>query len=209
VADRPTLWLIAGPDGVGKTTYARRYLRAVAGTERFVNLDEIARGFSPLTPTPDAEDIKLRFGVAKQVLASPDEVVEVPGLGDRGPRQVKRQALGAVIEPRVEELFGLVQQVIRESGYEDLLSSGVVLTGGSSMMPGMVELAEDVFLKPVRVAVPEYDGSLADVMRSPRFATVMGLLGEARMQRLRGRKFTQQSGSFKAILARMKEWFTQ
>jgi cell division protein FtsA len=161
------------------------------------------------TPTPDAEDIKLRFGVAKQVLASPDEVVEVPGLGDRGPRQVKRQALGAVIEPRVEELFGLVQQVIRESGYEDLLSSGVVLTGGSSMMPGMVELAEDVFLKPVRVAVPEYDGSLADVMRSPRFATVMGLLGEARMQRLRGRKFTQQSGSFKAILARMKEWFTQ
>jgi cell division protein FtsA len=161
------------------------------------------------TPTPDAEDIKLRFGVAKQVLASPDEVVEVPGLGDRGPRQVKRQALGAVIEPRVEELFGLVQQVIRESGYEDLLSSGVVITGGSSMMPGMVELAEDVFLKPVRVAVPEYDGSLADVMRSPRFATVMGLLGEARMQRLRGRKFTQQSGSFKAILARMKEWFTQ
>ena len=99
--------------------------------------------------------------------------------------------------------------MIRESGYEDLLSSGVVLTGGSSMMPGMVELAEDVFLKPVRVAVPEYDGSLADVMRSPRFATVMGLLGEARMQRLRGRKFTQTSGSFKAILARMKEWFTQ
>jgi cell division protein FtsA len=149
----------------------------------------------------------LRFGIAKQVLADPDETVEVPGLGDRGPRQVKRQALGAVIEPRAEELFGLVQQVIRESGYEDLLSSGVVLTGGTSMLPGMVELAEDVFLKPVRVAVPDYDGSLADVMRNPRFSTVMGLLGEARMQRLRGRKVTQQGGSFKAILARMKEWF--
>jgi cell division protein FtsA len=159
------------------------------------------------TPTPDAEDIKLRFGIAKQVLADPDETVEVPGLGDRGPRQVKRQALGAVIEPRAEELFGLVQQVIRESGYEDLLSSGVVLTGGTSMLPGMVELAEDVFLKPVRMAVPDYDGSLADVMRNPRFSTVMGLLGEARMQRLRGRKVTQQGGSFKAILARMKEWF--
>jgi cell division protein FtsA len=161
------------------------------------------------TPTADAEDIKLMYGYAKQVLASPTEMIEVPGLGDRGPRSLSKQALAAVIEPRVEELFGLVQQVIRESGYEDLLSSGVVLTGGSSMMPGMVELAEDVFLKPVRVAVPDYDGSLADVMRSPRFATVMGLLGEARMQRLRGRKFTQQSGSFKAILARMKEWFTQ
>ena len=149
----------------------------------------------------------MRFGIAKQVLADPEETVEVTGLGDRGPRQVKRQALGAVIEPRAEELFGLVQQVIRESGYEDLLSSGVVLTGGTAMLPGMVELAEDVFLKPVRVAVPDYDGSLADVMRNPRFSTVMGLLGEARMQRLRGRKVTQQSGSFKAILARMKEWF--
>ena len=159
------------------------------------------------TPTPDADDIKLRFGLAKQVLASPEESVEVPGLGDRGPRQVKRQALGAVIEPRVEELFGLVQQVIRESGYEDLLSSGVVLTGGTSLLPGMVELAEDVFLKPVRVAVPDYDGSLADVMRNPRFSTVMGLLSEARMQRLRGRKVAQQSGSFKGVLARMREWF--
>lgn len=159
------------------------------------------------TPTPDAEEIKLRFGVAKQVLARPDDMLEVPGLGDRGPRLVNRQALGAVIEPRVEELFGLVQQVIRDSGYEELLASGIVLTGGTSLMPGIVELAEDVFLKPVRVAVPEYEGGLADVMRSPRFSTVMGLLGEARVQRLRGRKVAQQNGSFKRVLARMKEWF--
>lgn len=159
------------------------------------------------TPTPDAEEIKLRYGVAKQVLASPDENVEVPGLGDRGPRLVKRQALGAVIEPRVEELFTLVQQVVRDSGYEDLLASGVVLTGGTALLPGIVELAEDVFLKPVRVAVPDYDGSLADVMRSPRFSTVMGLLAEARAQRLRGRKVAQQTGSFRQLLARMKEWF--
>ena len=159
------------------------------------------------TPTPDAEEIKLRFGIAKQVLASPDDVVEVPGLGDRGPRMVNRQALGAVIEPRVEELFALVQQVVRDSGYEDLLASGIVLTGGSSMLPGIVELAEDVFLKPVRMAVPDYQGGLADVMRSPRFSTVMGLLGEARLQRLRGRKVAQQNGSFKRVLARMKEWF--
>ena len=159
------------------------------------------------TPTPDAEDIKLRYGIAKQVLANPADMVEVPGLGDRSPRLVNRQALGAVIEPRVEELFGLVQQVIRDSGYEDLLASGIVLTGGSSLLPGMVELAEDVFLKPVRVATPDYSGGLADVMRNPRFSTVMGLLGEARLQRLRGRKVAQQDGSFKRVLARMKDWF--
>ena len=155
----------------------------------------------------DAEEIKLRYAWPSRVLARPDEAVEVPGLGDRGPRQVKRQALGAVIEPRVEELFTLIQQVVRDSGYEDLLASGVVLTSGSAQMPGMIELAEDVFLKPVRVAVPEYEGSLADVMRNPRFSTVMGLLQEARMQRLRGRKVAAQTGNFKTLLARMKEWF--
>jgi cell division protein FtsA len=159
------------------------------------------------TPRPDAEDIKLRFGIAKQVLANPADMLEVPGLGDRGPRLVNRQALGAVIEPRVEELFGLVQQVIRDSGYEDLLASGIVLTGGTASLPGIVELAEDVFLKPVRVATPDYNAGLADVMRNPRFSTVMGLLGEARLQRLRGRKVTQQDGSFKRVLGRMKEWF--
>jgi len=159
------------------------------------------------TPTPDAEDIKLRHGIAKQALADPEETIEVPGLGDRPPRQVKRQALAAVVEPRVEELFTLVQQRVRESGYEDLLASGIVLTGGASMMPGMAELAEDVFLKPVRVATPFYEGSLTDVMRSPRFSTVMGLLMEARVQHARGRKVAQQTGSLRTLLARMKEWF--
>lgn len=159
------------------------------------------------TPTQDAEEIKLRHGIAKQVLADPDEYIEVPGLGDRPNRQVKRQALGAVIEPRVEEIFAFVQNAVRESGYEDVLSSGVVLTGGTSLMPGIVELAEDVFLKPVRVAVPAYEGSLADVMHNPRFSTVVGLLTEARIQRARGRKVAQQKGTFKTLLARMKEWF--
>jgi cell division protein FtsA len=159
------------------------------------------------TPTPDAEEIKLRHGLAKQVLADPNDRIEVPGIGDRGPRALSRQALAAVIEPRVEELFALVQQVIRESGYEELLSSGVVITGGTSLMPGMAELGEDVFLKPVRVGVPEYSGGLADVVRTPRYATALGLLEEARTQRLRGRKVAEQSGSFKETLRRMKEWF--
>jgi cell division protein FtsA len=107
------------------------------------------------TPTPDAEEIKVRFGIAKQVLADPSARIEVPGIGDRGPRQLSRQALAAVIEPRVEELFSLVQQAIRESGYEELLSSGVVITGGTSQLPGMTELGEDIFLKPVRSVCPD------------------------------------------------------
>ena len=159
------------------------------------------------TPTPEADEIKLRFGIARQVLADPNSRIEVPGLGDRGPRQLSRQALAAVIEPRVEELYSLTHQVIRESGYEELLSSGMVITGGSSLMPGMVELAEDVFLKPVRVGLPAYTGGLADVVRNPRFATAVGLLEEARLQRARGRKVAEQSGSFKETLRRMKDWF--
>jgi cell division protein FtsA len=159
------------------------------------------------TPTPEADEIKLRFGIAKQVLADPNEKIEVPGLGDRAPRTLSRQALAAVIEPRIEELFSLVHQVVRESGYEELLSSGVVLTGGTSLLPGMVELAEDIFLKPVRIGMPAYTGGLADVVRSPRYSTAVGLLEEARLQRLRGRKVAEQSGSFKETLRRMKEWF--
>lgn len=159
------------------------------------------------TPTAEAEEIKLRYGVAKQVLADPNETLEVPGLGDRGPRTLSRQALAAVIEPRVEELFALVHQVVRESGYEEVLSSGLVLTGGSAMMPGMVELAEDIFLKPARLGVPEYSGQLADVVRSPRYSTVLGLLLEAKKQYLRGHIVTRQDGSVKAVWQRMKEWF--
>ena len=159
------------------------------------------------TPTAEAEEIKLRYGVAKQVMADPGEALEVPGLGDRGPRTLSRQALAAVIEPRVEELFALVHQVVRESGYEEVLSSGIVLTGGTAMMPGMIELAEDIFLKPARLGVPEYSGQLADVVRSPRYSTVLGLLLEAKKQYLRGHVVTRQDGSVKAIWQRMKEWF--
>lgn len=158
------------------------------------------------TPTPDAEDIKISYGICKQVLADPNDMIEVPGLGERGPRTMSRQALSAVIEPRVEELFSIVHQVVRESGYEELLSSGVVLTGGSSLMPGMTELAEDIFLKPVRIGVPEYSGGLADVVRNPRYSTVMSLLQESRTQRLRGRKVATQSGSFKQTFQKMKDW---
>ena len=159
------------------------------------------------TPMPDAEEIKLRYGLAREANASPEELIEVTGLGDRPNRQVKRHELGAVIEPRVEELFQLVQHSLKESGYENLLASGVVITGGSALLPGIVELAEEVFSKQVRVAMPIYHGSLADMMRNPRFSTAMGLLSQARNEHGRGRKVAQQKGRVQTLISRAKEWF--
>jgi cell division protein FtsA len=159
------------------------------------------------TPTKDAEEIKVDSGVAKQLLADPQDQVEVPGLGDRPPRMLSRQALAGVIEPRIEEIFNLVHQAIRDSGYEELLGSGIVLTGGAAVMPGMVELGEDIFLKPVRKGLPLYGGALGDIVASPRSATVMGLLEEARLARARGHKAAQQAGSVKNLVGRAKDWF--
>ena len=159
------------------------------------------------TPTKDAEEIKIEYGVAKQLLADPTENLEVPGLGDRGPRMLSRQALAGVIEPRIEEIYSLVHQVLRESGCEELLSSGIVITGGAAVMPGMVELGEDIFLKPVRKGIPTYHGPLSDMVASPRSATVMGLLEEARLGRTRGQRAAQQAGSVQTLFGRAKDWF--
>jgi cell division protein FtsA len=158
------------------------------------------------TPTIDAEDLKIHFGIARQSMANSNETIEVPGVGDREARAMSRQALAAVIEPRVEELLSLVRQVVRESGMEDLVSSGVVLTGGTALMPGVVELAEEVFAKPARVGFPEYKGHLSEILRSPRYSTGLGLLMEGRVQLVRGRRMAQ-SGTVQNIVARMREWF--
>ena len=158
------------------------------------------------TPTKDAEDIKVESGYAKQLLADPEAQVDVPGLGDRGPRKLSRQALAGVIEPRVEEIYSLVQQVVRESGYEEVLSSGIVITGGSAVMPGMVELGEDIFLKPVRRGIPKYSSALSDMVAQPRAATVMGLLEEARLARMRGFRVAQKNGSVKTAFGRVKDF---
>ncbi len=158
------------------------------------------------TPTAEAELIKLRHGVALRQLADANEMIEVPGIGDRAPRAMSRQTLAEVIEPRVEELFSLVQQVLRESGYEELLSSGIVLTGGSSVMQGMVELGEEIFHMPVRIGVPRYAGGLSEVVRNPRYATAVGLLFEGVSQMQQGR-ISRQNGSVRAVLGRMREWF--
>jgi cell division protein FtsA len=158
------------------------------------------------TPTAEAETIKIRHGVALRQLADANEMIEVPGIGDRGPRVMSRQTLAEVIEPRVEELFSLVQKVLRESGYEELLSSGIVLTGGSAMMQGMTELGEEIFHMPVRVGTPRYQGGLGDVVRNPRYATAMGLLQEGAWQIQQGR-VSRQNGSVRAVFGRMRDWF--
>ena len=159
------------------------------------------------TPTKDAEEIKIENGWAKQLLTDPESQIEVPGLGDRAPRLLSRQALAGVIEPRVEEIFTLVQQIIRETGYEELISSGIVITGGTALMPGIIELAEDIFLKPVRRGVPRYHGALSDMVAQPHCATVMGLLEEARLANLRGIRVAQKNSSVQTIFGQARDWF--
>jgi cell division protein FtsA len=158
------------------------------------------------TPTKDAEDIKIKYGCALRQLAD-ESPIEVPGVGDRGSRTLSRQTLADVIEPRVEELYSLVQAELRRSGFEDLLSSGIVLTGGSSAMQGMVELGEEIFHMPVRLGLPRYVGGLADVVQTPRFSTGVGLLLYGLEQQQKHEVARMQSGSFSDVLARMKTWF--
>jgi cell division protein FtsA len=158
------------------------------------------------TPTKDAEEIKRRFGCALRELSDPNQMVEVPGVGDRAARQLSRQTLAEVIEPRVEELYSLIQAELRRSGFEELLSSGIVITGGSSAMQGMVELGEEIFHMPVRVGTPNYAGSLAEVVRNPRYSTVVGLLVAGLGAHQRQQIVRMHSGSFKQVFERMRVW---
>lgn len=159
------------------------------------------------TPTKDAEEIKRKYGCALRQLANPSDMVEVPGVGERGSRLLSRQTLAEVIEPRVEELYSLVQAELRRSGYEDLLSSGIVITGGSAAMQGMVELGEEVFHMPVRLGVPNYLGPLAEVVRGPRYSTGIGLLMTAHDQQKRRDIAKLTNGNLHQVFNRMKEWF--
>ena len=159
------------------------------------------------TPTRDAEELKIAHGVALRQLASPNDMIEVPGVGERGPRELSRQTLAEVIEPRVEELYSRIQRELRSAGLEELLSSGIVITGGSALMKGMVELGEEVFHMPVRVGIPQYQGALAEVVRSPRYSTGMGLLMAGIEQVKRDRLAKAQGAGFKEVLERMKGWF--
>ncbi len=159
------------------------------------------------TPTKEAEELKIRHGCALRQLADPNDIIEVPGVGERGPRKLSRQMLAEVIEPRIEELYTLAQAELRRSGLEELLSSGIVLTGGSAMLAGMVELGEEVFHLPVRIGVPAYVGGLADVVRSPRYATAVGLLLDGREQYLRAELAREQGKGLGNVGEKMKQWF--
>ena len=158
------------------------------------------------TPTKDAEDIKIKYGCALRQLA-PDAPIEVPGVGERSSRMLSRQTLAEVIEPRIEELYSLVQTELRRSGYEDLLSSGIVITGGSSAMQGMVELGEEIFHLPVRLGLPRNIGGLSAVVKTPRYATGVGLLVYGLERYQRNEVSRVNSGSFKDVLEKMKDWF--
>ncbi len=161
------------------------------------------------TPTHHAEEIKIKYACALPQLASADETIEVPSVGERPPRRLARQTLAEVVEPRYEELFSLVQAELRRSGFEDAVPAGIVLTGGSAKMEGAVELAEEVFHAPVRLGVPQYVTGLLDVVRNPIHATGVGLLlfGAQSLPRDGSQRRNTGNVNAKDVWQRMKQWF--
>ena len=159
------------------------------------------------TPTQFAEEIKIKYACALTQLALADETIEVPGVGDRPSRRLARQTLAEVVEPRLEELFTLIQAELRRSGFEDLMAAGVVLTGGSSKIEGAVELAEEIFHMPVRLGIPQYVVGLVDVVRNPIHATGVGLLLFGQQQKHSGKSETKSGLGMKGMWARMRSWF--
>ena len=159
------------------------------------------------TPTHHAEEIKMKYACALPKLASPDETIEVPSVGDRPARRLARQTLAEVVEPRYEELFSLVQAELRRSGFEDMIAAGVVITGGSAKMEGAVDLAEEVFHMPVRMGVPQHVQGLSDVVRNPIYATGVGLLIFGSRGLSEGNNERRLTGGFNEVWARMKSWF--
>ncbi len=159
------------------------------------------------TPTKEAEDLKRVHGCALRQLADPNQMIDVPGVGERAARQLSRQTLAEVIEPRVEELYSLIQAELRRSGFEDMMASGIVITGGSSVMPGMVELGEEIFHMQVRLGTPKRVSGLVEVVKDPRYATAAGLLLMGRDQSPRHSSKNINGMSFTQVLERMKSWF--
>jgi cell division protein FtsA len=160
------------------------------------------------TPTQYAEDIKKKYACALSQLANPDETIEVPSVGERPPRRLARQTLAEIVEPRYEELFSLIRDELRRSGFEEAVAAGIVLTGGSSKMEGAIELAEEVFHMPVRLGIPQYVSGLVDVVSNPIHATGVGLLLYAKnnigAERVEKPLLT---GGMKSIFDRMRAWF--
>jgi cell division protein FtsA len=159
------------------------------------------------TPTQYAEEIKIKYACALTQLASPEENIEVPSVGDRPPRRLARQTLAEVIEPRYEELLTLVQNELRRSGFEEMCAAGIVLTGGTSKMEGVIELAEEIFHMPVRLGVPQHVTGLVDVVRNPIYATGVGLLLYGNQHDSDSQKERKGEWGGKGLWSRMKSWF--
>ena len=159
------------------------------------------------TPTQYAEDIKVRFACALSQLANPDESIEVPSVGDRPARRLARQTLAEVVEPRYEELFNLIREELRRSGFEEIIAAGLVLTGGSARMEGAIELAEEIFHVPVRLGTPQSVRGLADAVSNPIYSTAVGLLLYARENAAPQARNALLGGAVGGALGRMKSWF--
>lgn len=158
------------------------------------------------TPMAEAEKIKQQYGCCLTSMVGKDESIEVPSVGGREPRVLSRQLLAEILEPRVEEIFTLVNREIIRSGYEDFIASGVVITGGTSILPGMPEMAEQIFNLPVRRGLPQEIGGLTDVVNSPIYATGVGLVKYG-SRNLKAHKFMiGQENVFDKVVRRMKEW---
>ena len=174
------------------------------GGDHFTN--DISVGFR--TPVHEAEKIKRKYGCALAELLESDEKIEVPSVGGRKPRVLSRRVLSDIIEPRAEEIFSLVSQEVKNTGYKDFIAAGVVLTGGAVIMEGMAEIAEHILQLPVRRGTPMGVGGLMDVVNSPMYATGVGLvLFGARHKSTPGRFSKPHEGNiFEKIIARMKDW---
>ncbi|RTE64932.1 cell division protein FtsA [Amphritea opalescens] len=161
------------------------------------------------TPTPYAEEIKIKYACALAQLASAEDTIKVPSVGDRPARDLSRQALAEVVEPRYDELFTLIQSELRRSGFEDLVAAGIVLTGGTAKMEGAVELAEEIFHMPVRLALPKGVRGMGDILNSPIYSTGIGLLQYAKQdtQHLSEAVSVEERSEQPNILKRMKTWF--
>ena len=207
--DEKELGVVLVDIGGGTTDIAVFYQGSIRYTEVIpLGGDQITNDIAMAlrTPTLDAEDLKIQFGITKQSLVDPQIMLDVPGIGERESRPISRQSLAAVIEPRVEELLKFVVDSLEHSGYAQMVPSGVVLTGGTVSMPGMVELAEEVFQKHARIGLPEYNGHLKEVLRNPKYATAIGLIREGRSQILRGQE-VNQSRPLGSVMQRVREWF--
>ena len=150
------------------------------------------------TPTKNAEEVKIKYACALTQLAGAEEMIKVPGVGDKPAKELSRQALAEVVEPRYDELFTLIQAEIRRSGFEDLVAAGIVLTGGASKMEGVIELAEEIFHMPVSLGSPNNVAGLKDIVRNPIYATGVGLLqyGKQREEEMPGRGRSRGTGVF-------------